>query len=203
MSCAVFRADLDLIVDLIPRQARVLDLGCGDGELLVMLAQRKAVIGRGVELSETGVRRCVARGLSVRQGNIDEGLGDYPTHSFDYVVLSQTLPYVDDLKVTLCETLRVGTRAIVSFPNLGHWRNRLALLLKGRLPPTAFSACAWNQSPRERSVSIADFVSFCAAEEIDIVQRLLLSDKGPLAGFRAKSLWAATGLFVLSLQDRK
>ena len=195
--------DLDVIVDLIPRQAKVLDLGCGDGDLLVMLAERKAVIGRGVELSEIGVRRCVARGLSVRQGNIDEGLGDYPTGSFDYVILSQTLPYVDNPRVTLCEMLRVGARAIVSFPNLGHWRNRLTLLLGGRLPPAAFSACAWHEAPRERPISVDDFISFCAAEKIAILERILLSDKGRLAGFRQKSLWAATGLFVLSLQDRK
>ena len=124
------RPDLAAIVELIPAGSKVLDLGCGDGELLAYLIHAKQVKGRGIELSEQGVLTCVRRGLSVRQGNLNEGLADYPEHSFDYVVLSQTLPFLSDAKKILLEMLRVGQRAVVSFPNWGYWRCRLELLVR-------------------------------------------------------------------------
>ena len=197
MSDNASRVDLDVIVGLIPRGARVLDLGCGDGDLLAMLAQRKGVKGRGVELTEMGVRHCVARGLSVRQGNIDEGLHDYPTGSFDYVILSQTLPYIENPRAVLKEMLRVGWQAIVSFPNVGYWKSRLGLLLKGRLPPDAFSACPWYEAPRARPLSIADFLSFCDSEGVHVVESIYLNDRGPLKGLAKNSFVATMGLFVL------
>src|SRR5690606_18498803 len=118
----------NVIADLVPPQSKVLDLGCGDGALLQYLAHQKQIKGRGIELSETGVLECVRRGLSVRQGNLIEGLADYPDHSFDYVILSQTLPYLSGPAMILQEMLRVGDHAIVSFPNWGYWRCRLHLL---------------------------------------------------------------------------
>ena len=114
------RPDLQLVADLIPTRSRVLDLGCGDGALLDFLIHHKQVAGRGIELSEKGVLACVRRGLSARQGNLQEGLADYPDNSFDYVVLSQTLSFLDDPRRVLEEMLRVGRYAIVSFPNWGH-----------------------------------------------------------------------------------
>ena len=197
MSDNNLRADLKIIVDIVPPGARVLDLGCGDGDLLTTLVQRKSVIGRGIELSEAGVRHCVSRGLSVRQGDIDVGLGDYPTGSFDYVILSQTLPYIDNPKVVLCEMLRVGRQAIVSFPNLGHWRARLQLLFRGRLPNMAFSSLPWYESPRSRPVSIADFFSFCAEANISVVEAIYLTDKRQLEGLAKRRSLATIGLFVL------
>lgn len=191
------RIDFDVITEIIPSQARVLDLGCGDGELLVRLAQQKSAIGRGIELSELGVRQCVARGLSVRQGDIDEGLGDYPAASFDYVILSQTLPYVDDPRALLREMLRVGKQAIVSFPNMAHWRARLHLLLAGRLPESAFSSLPWYASPRARPISINGFLSFCGREGIVIADSIYLSGSGTLQGVLKRSVFATTGLFVL------
>jgi methionine biosynthesis protein MetW len=191
------RSDLQLIVDIIPSASRVLDLGCGNGDLLALLGERKQVRGRGIELTEVGVRQCVARGLSVRQGNIDEGLGDYPSGSFDYVILSQTLPYVDDPRRVLSEMLRVGRQAVVTFPNVGHWRCRLHLLFEGRLAEGALSPTGWYESPRARPVSIAGFKSLCVAEKIDIIQEIYLNSGGQLRGAAGRSLFARVGLFVL------
>jgi len=197
MTFARTRIDFDIILDIVPKQAKVLDLGCGDGELLVRLAQQKSVVGRGIELSELGVRQCVARGLSVRQGNIDEGLGDYPTASFDYVILSQTLPYIDEPKAVLGEMLRVGEQAIVSFPNMAHWQARLRLLWTGKLPDSVFSNLPWYESPRARPISIDGFLSFCAREGIVVAESILLNGSGRLRGMLRTSLFATTGVFVL------
>ena len=120
---ASLRPDLQAIADVVPAGGRALDLGCGDGDLLDYLVHYKQVKGRGIELSESGVLACVRRGLSVRQGPLEEGLADYPTDSFDVAILSQTLPFLDDPTAILQEMLRVGRRAIVSFPNWGYWRS--------------------------------------------------------------------------------
>ena len=128
------RPDLLAVAGLVPDGATALDLGCGDGALLDYLRREKGARGRGIELSEAGVLACVRRGLSVRQGNLKEGLADYPDGSFDCVILAQTLQYLDDPTWVLGEMLRVGRRAIVSFPNWGYWRCRLELLARGRIP---------------------------------------------------------------------
>jgi methionine biosynthesis protein MetW len=125
------RADLLAIADLIEPGERVLDLGCGDGALLGFLKDRYGITGRGIELREAQVLACVRRGISVRQGNLHEGLGDYPDGSFDTVILSQTIPYLNDPAFIIWEMLRVGQRAIISLPNWGYWRCRLSLLFTG------------------------------------------------------------------------
>ena len=155
------RPDLQVIADLIPAGTKVLDLGCGNGELLEYLIQHKKVRGRGIELSEAGVLTCVRRGLSVRQGNLQESLADYPTNSMDYVVLSQTLPFLDNPAMVIKEMLRVGTSAIVSLPNWGHWRCRLELLLTGRIPQAVDLPQAWYAVPRWQAFTVTDFALFC------------------------------------------
>ncbi|MCW5860391.1 MAG: methyltransferase domain-containing protein, partial [Caldilineales bacterium] len=131
---SALRPDLAALADLVSAGARVLDLGCGNGALLEHLARSQGVKARGIELDEANVLACVRRGLSVRQGHLEEGLADYPDHSFDDVVLAQTLPFLDDPGFILQEMLRVGRRALVSFPNWGYWRCRLHLLTTGRMP---------------------------------------------------------------------
>ena len=141
---ARLRGDLRLVADMIPAGARVLDVGCGDGELLAYLAQHKSVDGRGMELSQTGVNACVRHGLSVIQGDADHDLQEYPSSAFDYVVLSQTLQATHQPKRVLEHLVRIGRRAIVSFPNFGHWRIRLGLLTQGRMPLTPALAHPWH-----------------------------------------------------------
>ena len=130
------RSDYAIIGDIVEPGARVLDLGCGEGELLEWLAQNKGVEARGVEISGAKVQRAIARGVSVYQGDIDQGLADYPDGAFDYVILSQTLQETHRPRKVLHEMLRVGRRAIVAFPNFGHWRARLDLVTSGRMPVT-------------------------------------------------------------------
>jgi methionine biosynthesis protein MetW len=191
------RPDLAAIVELIPAGSKVLDLGCGDGELLAYLIQAKQVKGRGIELSEQGVLACVRRGLSVRQGNLNEGLADYPEHSFDYVVLSQTLPFLSDAKKILLEMLRVGQRAVVSFPNWGYWRCRLELLATGRMPQAPGLPQPWYEAPRWQAFTITDFGQFCRLIDVTISQEIYLAHGRRIQVRKVKNLLATTAVFVL------
>jgi methionine biosynthesis protein MetW len=143
----VQRFDYEIIVDIIENGSRVLDLGCGNGELLSKLKQRRNVDARGVELDDRCVAECIRRGFTVFQGDIDEGLGDYADKSFDYVVLNQTLQVVHKPTLVIEEMLRVGKRAIVSFPNFGYFRIRWYLLTKGRMPKVDFLPSDWYNTP--------------------------------------------------------
>lgn len=197
-SSAFLRSDLQAVANLIPAGAGVLDLGCGDGELLAYLASAKQVRGRGIELSEAGVLACVGRGLSVRQGNLEEGLADYPDATFDFVVLSQTLPYLDDPARILREMLRVGRQAIVSFSNWGYWRCRWQLLATGRMPPAPDWPEAWHAAPRWQAVTVADFLALAQQLGVTIEREVYLS-RSRLAPARPwlKNLLATTAVYVL------
>ena len=193
------RADLYTIADLIQPGEKVLDLGCGDGTLLRYLIDARQITGRGIELSEPDVLACVGKGLSVRQGNLDEGLRDYPDKSFDTVILSQTLPYLDDPAFLICEMLRVGRRAIVSFANWGHWRCRLGLLFTGRMPVAAALPQPWSDAPRARPLTVRDFADFCAREKIPVKREMYLRESyRPVRRAQlGKNLHAAVAIFEL------
>jgi methionine biosynthesis protein MetW len=197
MSAQNLRADLRALADLIQPGEKVLDLGCGDGTLLRYLIDARQIIGRGVELSEPDVLACVGKGLSVRQGNLDEGLRDYPNQSFDTVILSQTLPYLDNPAFILCEMLRVGRRALVSFANWGHWRCRLELWFTGRVPRAPGLPHAWYASPRARPLTVRDFIEFCAREKIAITRSIYLgeSDRALRAARLGENLRVAIAIF--------
>ena len=152
------RFDLAVVADIVEPGSRVLDVGCGDGLLLQMLEKQKHIDGRGVELSQRGVNDCVAKGLSVIQGDADTDLVDYPEDGFDYVILSQTLQATQRPRVVLDNMLRIGRRAIVSFPNFGHWSVRAELLLRGRMPKTLNLGANWYDTPNIHLCTIRDFV---------------------------------------------
>ncbi|RME70104.1 MAG: methionine biosynthesis protein MetW [Chloroflexi bacterium] len=191
------RPDLQAIAELIRPGEKVLDLGCGDGELLQYLVANYQVTGRGIELSEDGVLSCVKRGLSVRQGNLDEGLGDYPDLSFDTVILSQTLPYLDDIELIFNEMLRVGRRAIVSFANWGYWRCRLSFLLTGRVPVPPGLPQPWFDSPRARPLTVRDVGEFCQQHGIRITRQIYLQGAKRIPVRRDKNLRATVAIFEL------
>jgi methionine biosynthesis protein MetW len=191
------RPDLLAIADLVYAGTRVLDLGCGDGALLEYLVAEKKVKGRGIEISEQGVLACVRRGLSVRQGNLQEGLADYPDASFDWVILSQTLVYLNDPAMILQEMLRVGRQAIVSFSNWGNWRCRLELLLTGRIPMAHDLPQHWYEVPRRQPFTVTDFAHFCQQIGIQIDRQIYLDSGRRVRTGRFKNLLSTTAVFTL------
>ena len=155
------RVDLLVVAQMVEPGARVLDVGCGDGELLKILTETKNVDGRGIEISRAGVNLCVAKGLAVIQGDADTDLADYPDDAFDYVILSQTLQATWQPRVVLEHMLRIGSRAIVSFPNFGHWKIRLMLLMFGRMPRTDNLPDTWYDTQNIHFCTIRDFRELC------------------------------------------
>jgi methionine biosynthesis protein MetW len=165
---SALRQDLAIIADMVAPGSRVLDVGCGDGALLEFLAQSKNVDGRGVELSQAGVNACVARGLSVVQGDADSDLADYPTGAFDYVILGQTIQATRWPRTVLEQMVRIGKRGIVSLPNFAHWRMRTALLTGGRMPVTDALPNAWYDTPNIHMCSVRDFAELTQAMNLTI-----------------------------------
>ena len=159
------RGDHLLVAEMVAPGSKVLDVGCGDGDLLRLLEGR-GIDGRGIELSREGVNRCVAKGLAVVQGDADTDLVNYPDDAFDYVILSQTLQATRQPKVVLENLLRIGRRAIVSFPNFGFWRMRLQLLIGGHMPRTENLPATWYDTPNIHFCTIKDFVQLC--DEINV-----------------------------------
>lgn len=177
------RVDLQVVADFIPPRAKVLDVGCGDGALLHLLQEEKQVDGRGVELSQRGVNECVARGLSVIQGDADRDLVYYPDKGFDYVILSQTLQATRNPRTVLADLLRIGERAIVSFPNFGYWRVRLSLFLRGRMPVTKDLPYSWYDTPNIHFCTIRDFVSLCDEVGAKVERATALDGNGQRIGW--------------------
>lgn len=198
MSGEADRLAYDVIVELVERGSRVLDLGCGDGLLLSRLITEKGARGTGVELSQAGVQAAIARGLSVVQGDLDQGLADYRDGSFDWVILNQTLQALANPGLVLDEMRRVGKSVLVGFPNCGHWQARLQLLLTGRMPKQSSLDYRWYDKPATRLLTVADFRAYCAERGIHIVREVFLAGK---AGDRPRvwpNLRAETGIFVLA-----
>ena len=173
-----YRADHLLVAEMVPPGSRVLDVGCGEGDLLQLL-EKRGVDGRGIELSREGVNRCVSRGLAVVQGDADTDLVNYPDDAFDYVLLSQTLQATRNPRLVLENMLRIGRRAIISFPNFGHWRIRLQILARGRMPVTDNLPYEWYDTPNIHFCTIRDFVDLAGKAEavIERAEALSLSGK--------------------------
>lgn len=195
------RNDLRRIADMVAPGTRVLDIGCGDGALLAHLGRTRDVDARGLEISMDGVRACVARGLSVIQGDAEQDLKDYPSGSFDYVILSQTLQATRQPRAMLDQLVRIGRHAIVSLPNFGYWRVRLSLLTRGRMPVTKRLGYEWYETPNIHFCTIADFVDLTRAMGITIERSTILTPAGTPVPTAADSFWAnwagEQGIFLL------
>src|SRR5246500_5114720 len=175
-----YRSDHLLVAEMVEPGSKVLDVGCGDGDLLQLLEGR-GIDGRGIALSREGVSRCVAKGLAVVQGDADTDLVNYPDDAFDYVILSQTLQATRQPRVVLENLLRIGRRAIVSFPNFGYWKMRLQLLIGGHMPRTENLPATWYDTTNIHFCTIKDFIELCdeigvkmeRAEALDLYGRPL------------------------------
>ena len=170
------RPDLAAIAAMIPPGTRVLDIGCGDGSLLEYLVRAKGVDGRGLELIQQNVNHCLARGLSVVQGDADTDLSEYPSGIFDIVILSQTIQATERPSYVLRELLRIGKHIIVSFHNFGHWRIRLSLLVNGRMPVTKTLGHSWHDTPNIHLCTISDFLALVQEAGARIESALALID---------------------------
>jgi methionine biosynthesis protein MetW len=190
-----------MIASLVPRGARVLEIGCATGELLAWLAEHKSVDGRGLELSQDGVNKSVQRGLSVIQGDADTDLYDYPNQAFDCVILSQTLQATHAPRNVLEQMARIGRQVIVSFPNFGYWRTRLALLLHGRMPVGGLIPYSWYETPNIHFCTIRDFRALCAELDLMILHEAPLTAAGLPAGIGCRrcvaNLLAEQAIFMI------
>ena len=171
------RLDHKIIYGIVKPGSGVLDLGCGTGELLSLLAKEKSAKVQGIELSGEAIYKCVEKGLSVFHGDIDTGLAEYPDKSFDYVILNQSMQEVRRVDFVIEEALRVGKEVIVGFPNFAYWRARLRLFLKGKTPVTYSLPYRWYNTPNLHFLSISDFKEFCSEKKITISEAYYLGRK--------------------------
>ena len=199
---AARREDFRAILGLVRPGARVLDIGCGEGLLLELLARDNGAEGRGLEISPANVSLCLARGLAVVQGDADHDLAEFPTRSFDYALLSQTLQTVRQPRQVLSELLRIAERAIVSFPNFGHWRVRWELLRRGRMPTTGALPKAWWETENIHLCTLRDFTVLCDELGLNIEACAALTEGQPARSIdpqRPIENWRAeSALFLLS-----
>jgi len=191
--------DHRIISGLIEPYSTVLDLGCGTGELLYILAREKNARGQGIEVDEQAIYKCVAKGLTVSQGDIDSGLAEYKDKSFDYVVLNQSLQQVRHVDEVLKDALRVGKKVIIGFPNFSHYKSRLQIFFQGRTPVTEALPYQWYETPNLHFLSISDFITYCRLRKINIERKIYLGKNKRVAFY--PNLIALTGMFLVSRQE--
>ena len=196
------RVDLLLIAEMVTPGTRVLDVGCGDGTLLHLLAEKRGVDGRGIELSQAGVNSCVAQGLAVIQGDADTDLVYYPDLAFDYAILSQTIQATYSPRDVLKQLLRIGRRAVVSFPNFGHWRVRTGLMFNGTMPTTDNLPDRWYDTPNIHLCTIKDFLDLCKDVGAKVERAHALNAYGSKMGVSMplfmQNLFGEQAVFLLS-----
>ena len=193
--------EFKVISDLIEDNKKVLDVGCADGTLMKFLKEHKNVNVRGLEISKEKVQECIAKGLTVIEGNAEKDLKQFPDKSFDYVVLSQTLQAFLSPEIVLDELLRVGKKAIVTIPNFGNWQVRLHLLFKGTMPITKSLPEQWHSTPNLHMCTIKDFVNFIKFKEIKMIKTLALNSNNTSnitnSNLGTKNLFADLGIFLI------
>ena len=190
------RPDHKIILDFVKVNSSVLDLGCGNGELLALLEKEKNARGQGIEIDEQAVYDCVANGVNVIHGDIDTGLSEYSDNSFDYVILNQSLQQIKHLDVVFTDALRVGRNVIVGFPNFAYYKSRLQLFFKGRAPVTNSLPYSWHDTPNIHFFSISDFLDYCHAKNLNIKSAAYIGAK--LRVFLLPNIFANLGLFLIS-----
>jgi methionine biosynthesis protein MetW len=190
------KADHQIISQIIFAGAHVLDLGCGSGELLAFLTQEKKALVQGIELDEDQMHKCVERGLTVLQGDIESGLVDYPDKSFDFVILNQIMQEIRKADFVIQESLRVGKRVIVGFPNFAYIKARLTLFLNGKTPINDALPYYWFETPNIRFLTIHDFLDYCSKKGIKIEQEYFLGKSGQI--HILPNLFAQNALFVIT-----
>ena len=193
--------EFKVISDLIEDNKKVLDVGCADGTLMQFLKENKNINVRGLEISKEKVQECIAKGLTVIEGNAEKDLKQFPDKSFDYVVLSQTLQAFLSPEIVLDELLRVGKKAIVTIPNFGNWQVRLHLLFKGTMPITKSLPEQWHSTPNLHMCTIKDFVNFIKSKEIKMIKTLALNNNNVSNitnnNLGTKNLFADLGIFLI------
>ena len=195
------RPDYQIILDFIKQGSSVLDLGCGDGELLSTLVQKKKASVRGIEIDEQAIYKCVSKGLSVLHGDVDSDLPDYVDKAFDYVILNQSFQQVKKPDAVLKEALRVGKEVIVGFPNFAHFLARLQIFLRGKTPITPSLPYEWHDTPNLHFLSVSDFSQYCRRENIKINRTAFTDSNKKISLF--PNLFALNGIFLLSNGTRK
>ena len=195
------KSEFRIISDLIDKNSHVLDVGCGDGILMEFLAQEKKVNIRGIEISKTKVQNCIAKGLTIIEGNAEEDLKQFPDKSFDYVILSQTLQAFLNPEKVINELLRIGKQAIVTIPNFGYWKIRLHLLLKGTMPITKILPDEWYNTPNIHLCTIKDFVFFSKDKNFKLSKSIALKDNQQSfitnSNLNLKNLSSNLGIFLI------
>ncbi len=185
-----------VIYQMVEARSRVLDLGCGKGELLQLLIREKEICGQGIEFDNEAIHQCVEKGISVLYGDIEKGLSEYPNQSFDYVLLNESLQEVRNVHFVIGESLRVARKTIVVFPNFAHYRSRLKLFFSGTAPVTASLPHRWYQTPNVRFFSILDFQRYCQEKKITILEAAYLAGRKQIRVF--PNLFAEFGVFLIT-----
>ncbi len=196
------KKEFKVIADLLPRNVRVLDVGCGDGSLMSVLIKEKNIEARGLELVEENVKKCIYKGLSVIEGNAETELHQFPSQSFDFVVLSQTLQAFYDPEKVLKDLLRIGKSVIISIPNFGYWKVRTKLLFFGKMPVTKTLPNTWYNTPNLHMCTIKDLFDFCLEKNIKIDKAIGINEDKTSEikknNLEMKNLFSKLGIFLLS-----
>ena len=195
------KKEFKIIADLIEKNTKVLDVGCGDGTLMEFLKNNKEINIRGIEISKNKVQKCISKGLTVIEGDAEKDLKQFPDHSFDYVILSQTLQAFLNPEKVISELLRVGKKAIVTIPNFGYWKVRLHLLIRGTMPITRNLPDEWYNTPNLHMCTIKDFFNFCKNKDISLYKSIALqnlkSSNINNSNIAIKNLSAVLGIFLI------
>ena len=188
--------DHQIISGIIEPQSRVLDLGCGSGDLLYLLAREKGAKVQGIEVNDSAIYECVKKGLSVFHGDVESGLAEYPDHSFDYVILNQSMQEVKKIDWLVREALRIGGKIIVGFPNFAYLQARVMLFFKGKAPITSSLPYRWHDTPNVRFLSISDFRDFCREKNLKVLEAHYLGKRDRI--YFWPNLFAVNAIFAVT-----